>query len=140
MKLILVILQVSLYMTDYTFENNISDKEFAKRLTKCLILFSDILPIYEKEQQAAFRLIFDKDMTEIIPEFLHDLAMQCSKTREASTPYLIFLKQSLDHTLGFTDEMPEVDYPQEEIEKLVNQRIAGLNLDDTQPYIDDEHD
>ncbi len=127
-------------MTDYTFENNISDKEFAKRLTKCLILFSDILPIYEKEQQAAFRLIFGKDMTEIIPEFLHDLAIQCSKTREESTPYLIFLKQSLDHTLGFTDEIPQVDYPQDKIEKLVNQRIAGLNLDDTISYIveDDE--
>ncbi len=125
-------------MTNYEFENNISDKEFANRLTKCLILFSDILPIYNKEQQAAFRLIFGKDMAEIIPEFLHDLAIQCSKTREESTPYLIFLKQSLDHTLGFTDEMPQVDYPQDEIEKRVNQRIAGLNLDDTKPYIDDE--
>ena len=122
-------------MTDYNFENNISDKEFAKRLTKCLILFSDILPIYEKEQQAAFRLIFDKDMTEIIPKFLYDLSIQCSKTREASTPYLIFLKQSLDHALGFTDTMPDVDYPQDEIEKLVNKRIAGLNLDDTHPYV-----
>ncbi len=122
-------------LTNYEFENNISDKEFAKRLTKCLILFSDILPIYEKEQQAAFRLIFGKDMSEIIPKFLYDLSIQCSKTRETSTPYLIFLKQSLDHTLGFTDEMPQVDYPQDEIEKLVNKRIAGLKLDDTQPYV-----
>jgi len=122
-------------LTNYEFENNISDKEFAKRLTKCLILFSDILPIYEKEQQAAFRLIFGKDMTEIIPKFLYDLSIQCSKTRETSTPYLIFLKQSLDHTLEFTDKMPEVDYPQDEIEKLVNKRIAGLSLDDVQPHV-----
>ena len=124
-------------MTNYEFENNISDKEFAERLTKCLILFSDILPIYNKEQQAAFRLIFGKDMTEIIPKFLYDLSIQCSKTREASSPYLIFLKQSLDHTLGFTDKMPEVDYPADEMEKRVNQRIAGLKLDDIQPYIEE---
>jgi hypothetical protein len=120
-------------LTNYEFENNISDKEFAERLTKCLILFSDILPIYDKEQQVAFRLIFGKDMAEVIPKFLYDLSIQCSKTREASTPYLIFLKQSLDHTLGFTDKMPEVDHPQDEIEKLVEKRIAGLRLDDTQP-------
>ncbi|MCJ8305447.1 MAG: hypothetical protein HRU07_00165 [Nitrosopumilus sp.] len=122
-------------MTNYEFDNNISDKEFANRLTKCLILFSDILPIYSKEHQAAFRLIFDADMSEMIPKFLYDLSIQCSKTREQSTPYLIFLKQSLDHTLGFTDKMPEVDYPQAEIEKLVNKRIAGLNLDDVTPHV-----
>ena len=115
-----------------------SDKEFANRLTKCLILFSEILPIHSKENKAAFRLIFGKDMTEIIPKFFYDLAIQCSKTREGSTPYLIFLKQSLDHTLGYSDEMPDVDYPQEAIEKMVNQRIAGLKLDDTQPHIIEE--
>ena len=125
-------------MTDYIFEKNTSDKEFANRTTKCLILFSDILPIYEKEQRAAFRLIFGKDMTEIIPKFLYDLSIQVSKTRTESTPYLIFLKQSLDYVLGFTDKMPDVDYPQDEIEKLVNQRIAGLNLDDAQPYVTEE--
>ena len=122
-------------MTDYTFDKNISDNEFANRSTKCLILFSDILPIYEKKQQAAFRLIFGKDMADIIPKFIYDLSIQVSKSREESTPYLIFLKQSLDYVLGYTDEMPSVDYPQEEIEKLVNQRIAGLKLDDTQPHI-----
>ena len=117
-------------MTNYELDNNISDKEFAKRLTKCLILFSEIIPIYEKEHRAAFRLIFGNDITEIIPKFMHDLAIQISKNRESSSPYLIFLKQSLDHTLGFSSKMPEVDYPQDELEKLVEKRIAGLNLDD----------
>ena len=127
-------------MTDYKFDNNITDKEFAKRLTKCLILFSDILPIYEKEQQAAFRLIFGQDMAEMIPKFFYDLSVQISKTREESTPYLIFLKQSLEHTLGFIDKMPEVDgYPLDKLEKMMNQRIEGLNLDDdVQPYVIEE--
>lgn len=138
MKLKVVNLQEILEMTNYEFENNISDKEFAKRLTKCLILFADILPIYEKKQQAAFRLIFGKDMTEIIPKFLYDLSLQMSKTREESTPYLIYVKQALDHALGYSDKMPEVDYPPNEIDKIVEKRIAGLNLDDTQSYIVEE--
>ena len=107
-----------------------SDKEFARRITKVMILFCEILPIYEKEQQAAFRLIFGKDMTEIIPKFIHDLSLQMSKSRTESTPYLIFVKQALDHALGYSKTMPDVDYPQEEIEKIVNAKIQGLNLDD----------
>jgi len=118
-------------LTDFLFDKNISDKEFARRLTKCLILFSDILPIYSKEDQAAFRLMFGKDMTEVIPKFLYDLALQCSKKREESTPFLLFLKESLDHILGFSNEMPDVNYPdKEKLEKLVEARINGLNLDD----------
>ena len=120
-------------MSDYEFENNLSDKEFARRLTRCLILFTDILPIYKKEEQAAFRLIFGKDMTEVIPKFLYDMSIQMAKNRKQSTPYLIFLKESLDHILGHTKNMPDVNYPSEEIEKLINKRIEGLNLDDTDP-------
>jgi hypothetical protein len=125
-------------MSDYEFENNLSDKEFARRLTRCLILFADILPIYKKEEQAAFRLIFGKDMTEIIPKFLYDLSIQMSKSRTKSTPFLIFLKESLDHILGHTDNMPDVNYPSEEIEKKINKRIEGLNLDDIDPDITEE--
>ncbi len=118
----------------YEFDNNLSDKEYSKRLTKCLILFSDIIPIYKKEEQAAFRLIFGKDMTEIIPKFLYDISIQMSKNRKQSTPYLIFLKESLDYILGHNKTMPEVNgYSQKDIEKQINKRIAGLNLDDTDP-------
>ena len=117
-------------MTNYEFDNNMSDKEFARRITKTMILFTEILPIYEKEQQAAFRLIFGKDMTEIIPKFIQDLALQMSKSRTESTPYLIFVKQSLDYALGYSKEMPEVDYPQDKIDEIVNAKIAGLNLED----------
>ena len=125
-------------MTDYTFDNNMSDEEFAKRITKCLIIFTDILPIYDKEHQAAFRLIFGKNIDEIIPKFMYDLSIQISKTREQSTPYLIFLKQALDHALDIDAPMPEVDYQQDKLNKLVEKRIAGLNLDGVTPHIVEE--
>ena len=52
----------------------ISDKEFAKRVLLSFTLFSDILPIYNKEQRMMFRLIFQQDLTELIPSFFLDLA------------------------------------------------------------------
>ncbi len=121
----------------YSFDNNISDKEFAKRITKCLILFGEILPIYDKQSKAYFRGILGKDISEVLPQFFYDLAIQFSKKRTESTPYLIFLKESIDYTLGYTATMPDVNYPKDKLEKLMNKRIEGLNLDDTKPHIEE---
>lgn len=117
-------------------ENKISEKEFAKRILECSLLFSDILPIYKEEQRAAFRLTFDQDLTDLIPEFFADLSRHCMKNRVEALPYIKFIYQSCGWILGELDEAPDIDYPTDEIQKKVTRQLSGWKLsDDCTPYV-----
>ena len=117
-------------------ENLLSEKQFAERILESSILFSDILPIYMEEQRQAFRLAFDQDLTEIIPEFFHDLARYCIKNRAEALLYLKFIHESTGYILGIRDKQADIDYPMEEIRKKVEHQLSGWKLsDDCQPYV-----
>jgi len=117
-------------------ENLLSEKEFAERLLESSLLFADILPIYMEEQRAAFRLAFDQDLTDIIPEFFHDLARFCIKNREDALPYIKFIHQSTGYILGISDKQADIDYPMDEIKKKVQHQLSGWKLsDELQPYV-----
>ena len=117
-------------------ENLLSEKQFAERILESSLLFADILPIYKEEQRAAFRLAFDQDLTEIIPEFFHDLARFCIKNREEALPYIKFIHQSTGYILGLSDKQADIDYPMDEIRKKVQRQLSGWKLsDDCKPYV-----
>jgi len=115
----------------------LSEKEFAERVLHSSILFSDILPIYLEEQRAAFRLAFDQDLTDIIPDFFGDLARFCIKHKSEALPYFKFIHEASGWCLGL-NEKPEIDYPTEEIQIKVNKQLAGWKLSEVKPIIDTE--
>ena len=105
-----------------------TSEEFAYRMKYCLNLFADILPIYDDKQRTAFRLAFGHDLAEIIPQFFQDLGHYVIKNEDDSMPYLNFLKQSLDYIIGYTDTAPEIDAPEDMVEKTKKQ-LKGWKFD-----------
>ena len=104
------------------------NEEFAYRMSYCINLFADILPIYDEKQRTAFRLAFGHDLAKIIPEFFQDLGRYVIKNEDEALPYLNFLKQSLDYIIGYSDTAPQIDAPTDMVEKTKKQ-IKGWKFD-----------
>ncbi len=90
-----------------------------KRVREMWWLFARILPIDEKAGE-----LFGVKFAQLLPETCTTLGNECAKNLETFDMYLDFIVQSINYMRKETDDQPNIDYNQEEIQKQMRESIA----------------
>ncbi len=89
------------------------------RIDKIFWLFGNILPIPQDDaKRKALEAIVGGKLQTIIPQFMHMLSIMMKQNHEVSEMWIEFFSQSLDYIQCISDESPQVDLPQGEIDKI----------------------
>jgi len=89
------------------------------RIDKAFWLVGYVLPIPEDDaKKKALEAIVGGKLETIIPQFMKMLSLMIKENHETSEMWIQFFTQLLRYINGESDDMPEVNIPQEEINKI----------------------
>lgn len=95
-----------------TLDNNRIDETFW--------LFGLVMPIPEDDsKKKALEGIVGGKLETVIPQFMKMLGLMIKQNHETAEMWIKFVSESLDYIQKKSDKLPEVDIPQEEINRLI---------------------
>ena len=91
-----------------------------KRIDEFFWLFGLVFPIPEdSKKKLQFDALVGGKIEKVIPQFIHMLSQLIKDNEEKSEMWFTFLRQGIDYMQEKSSKLPDVDYPQEEIDRLM---------------------
>ena len=90
------------------------------RVDEAFWLFGLVFPMTEdSKKKAQFDALFGGNIEKIIPQFIHMLSQLIKDNPQTAEMWFDFVSQSISYMKKESDKLPDVEYPQEQIEKLM---------------------
>jgi len=90
------------------------------RIDETFWLFGLVFPIpNDSKKKAQFDALVGGKVEKIIPQFIHMLSRLIKDNPQTAEMWFDFVSQGIAYMKGESDKLPDVDYPQEEINRLM---------------------
>ncbi len=90
------------------------------RVDETFWLFGLVMPIPQDDsKKKALEAIIGGKLETIVPQFMKMLSLMIKDNHDAAEMWISFVSESLDYIQGKSNKLPDVDYPQEEINRLM---------------------
>jgi len=90
------------------------------RIDEFFWLFGLVFPIpQDSKKKEQFDALVGGKIEKVMPQFIHMLGQLIKDNEEKSQMWFTFLNQGIQYMQEKSNKLPDVDYPQEEIEKLM---------------------